>query len=224
MISFENHAFKGLDESLKRLFAMQISMVTEVEQLIGLLPRGLEVADPESFANAKAIDKHINEAELEADKLVAEIINKFTPMGEELRFVLASVKTAGTLERIADKIKNCIKRLNKVNHPLDALVRTELEKAIGAVRAALPKALNQVLDYQHDMVQQILFHGAEAQESYKRILIHLHSQGGAVPSDATHILLVAKNLDQAADMAVEVMKIGHYVNFGTKYEKHKNDL
>ncbi len=224
MISFENHAFKGLDDSLKRLFALQISMTTEIEQLVALLPRGLEVADPESFATAKIIDKHINESELAADKLVAEIINKFTPMGEELRFVLASVKTAGTLERIADKVKNCIKRLAKVNHPLEALVREELSRGIDSLRAVLPKALQQLIDYQHDMTQQILFHGAQMQEAYKRILIHLHSQGGAVPSDATHILLVAKNLDQAVDMAIEIMKIGHYVNFGTKYEKHKNDV
>jgi|GEM_PF-1708356 len=221
MITFENHAFRGLDESLKQLFALQISMATEIEQLARLLPRGLDVADPENFNHAKSIDKKINEAELATDKLVADIINKFTPMGEELRFVLASVKTAGTLERSADKIKNCIKRLAKVNHPLDGAVHTELSRAITAVRAMLPKALNQIIDYQDDIAQQVLKHGADVQESYKRVLIHLHTQGVAAASDGTHILLVSKNLEQAADMAIEIMKIGHYVSFGTKYEKHK---
>lgn len=223
MITFENHAFRGLDESLKRLFALQISMSTELDELARLLPRGLDVADPETFATAKLIDKKINEAELTTDKLVADIINKFTPMGEELRFVLASVKSAGTLERAADKLKNCIKRLAKVNHPLDGAVHAELTRAIKAVRSMLPKALNQIVDYQDDIVQQILQHGADVQESYKRVLIHLHTQGATAASDATHILLVSKNLEQAADMAIEIMKLGHYVNFGTKYEKHKID-
>ncbi len=225
MISFENHAFKGMDESLKRLFTLQISMAAEIEQLIALLPRGLEVADPQSFQQAKMIDKEINAAEVATDKLVAETINKYTPMGEELRFVLASVKTAGILERTADKIKNCIKRLAKVNHPLDATVRTQLERGVNAVRAMLPKALNQTIDYQDDIAQQVLAHGTEAQDSYKRVLLQLHHhQPAQVASDATHILLMAKNLEQAADMAIEIMKIGHYVNFGTKYEKHKNDV
>ena len=40
-------------------------------------------------------------------------------------------------------------------------------------------------------------------------------------SDGTHLLLVSKNLEQSADMAIEIMKLGHYVTFGTKYEKHK---
>ena len=221
MIQFENHAFRGLDEALKRLFALQISMVTEIDQLGKLMPRGLEVADPENFATAKSIDKHINEAEAATDKLVAEIINKFTPIGEELRFVLASVKTAGTLERAADKVKNCVKRLAKVNHPIDDVVRAELARGIEAARAMLPKALNQLIDYQDDIAQQVLKHGGVVQDSYKRIVIRLHTQGTEAASDATHILLMAKNLDQVADMAIEIMKIGHYVNFGTKYEKHK---
>lgn len=223
MITFENHAFRGLDESLKQLFALQISMATEIDQLARLLPRGLDVADPESFTQAKQIDKKINEAEVATDTLVADIINKFTPMGEELRFVLASVKTAGTLERSADKLKNCIKRLAKVNHPLDGAVHTELARAITAVRAMLPKALNQIIDYQDDIAQQVLKHGADVQESYKRVLLQLHTQATVAGSDATHLLLVSKNLEQAADMAIEIMKIGHYVNFGTKYEKHKID-
>lgn len=221
MISFENHAFRGLDDSLKRLFALQISMSTEIDQLARLLPRGLDVADPETFAEAKAIDKKINEAELATDRLVADIINKFTPMGEELRFVLASVKTAGTLERAADKLKNCIKRLAKVNHPIDPIVYAELARAITAVRAMLPKALNQVIDYQDDIALQVLQHGADVQEGYKRVLIHLHTQGVSAASDGTHLLLVSKNLEQSADMAIEIMKLGHYVTFGTKYEKHK---
>lgn len=221
MITFENHAFRGLDDSLKQLFALQISMSTEIDQLARLLPRGLDVADPETFHTAKAIDKKINEAEMATDKLVAEIINKFTPMGEELRFVLASVKTAGTLERAADKLKNCIKRLAKVNHPLDPSLHAEISRAITAVRAMLPKALNQMIDYQDDIAQQVLKHGSEVQDSYKRALIHLHTQGPAAVTDSTHLLLVSKNLEQAADMAIEIMKIGHYVTFGTKYEKHK---
>jgi phosphate uptake regulator len=68
---------------------------------------------------------------------------------------------------------------------------------------------------------QLLKHGAQVQASYKNILIRLHGQVTTAASDATHILLVAKNLEQTADMAIEIMKIGHYVNFGTKYEKNK---
>lgn len=219
MITFTNHAFKELDTALKQLFSLLSSMQGATQELIALLPRGLEVADEQTFATAKMIDKAINEAEINIDLHVADIINKFTIMGEDLRFILAAVKVGAILERAADKIKNCIKRLAKVSHPLDSKVRQELAQAIEAVSTMLKLCLEQIVDYKAAEVETLLACGAQVQQSYRAILLHLHATGAAQGSDTTHILLVAKNLEQAADMTVEVIKIGHYVNFGTKYEK-----
>ena len=221
MIRFDNHAFKGLDASLKRLFELVTSMGSGVEALIALLPDALESANADRFAQAKAIDKTINSAELEVDATVATIINKFTIMGEDLRFAIGCIKIAGTLERAADKIKNCAKRLSRVQHPLDAVVRHELSQAIDAVGQMVPLVLGQVVDYQADATQALLVHGAAVQRAYRSIVVRLHGHTG-VANDETHVLLVAKNLEQAADMIIEIMKVSHYVHFATKYEKTVN--
>ncbi|MES2983760.1 MAG: PhoU domain-containing protein [Pseudomonadota bacterium] len=218
MIRFDNHAFKGMDESLKQLFALLTAMGEGAQALIALLPDALEVADPESFARAKAIDKTINEDELRVDSTVAAIINKFTVMGEDLRFTLAAVKIAGTLERAADKIKNCAKRLSRVAHPLDGAVKAELATAIASLSAMLPLSLAQVLDYAPEATEKLLKHGATVQQSYRAILLHLHAHHSSA-DDETHILLVAKNLEQIADMAVEIMKTSHFIHFATKFDK-----
>jgi phosphate transport system protein len=218
MIRFDNHAFKGLDESLKQLFTLLTSMGDCTQQLIALLRPALDVADAESFARAKEIDKVVNEAEMQVDSIVGAIINKFTVMGEELRFTLAAVKISGTLERAADKIKNCTKRLSRTTHPLDSTVRTQLATAIDALSDMLPLALSQVLDYKPEVTEALLQHGGTVQRAYRAILLHLHAHHSSA-DDETHILLVAKNLEQAADMAVEIMKISHYIHFATKFDK-----
>lgn len=218
MIRFDNHAFRGLDESLKRLYALISSMGEGVEALMQILPEALEHATPDTFAQAKAIDKTINTAELEVDATVAAMINKFTVMGEDLRFTLACIKIAGTLERSADKIKNSTKRLSRIGQPLPAPIKQQLSVAITAARAMLPLALSQILDYKPEVTQALLKHGAAVQNAYRTIVVTLHSHNGTA-DDETHILLVAKNLEQAADMIVEIMKISHYVHFGTKFEK-----
>jgi phosphate uptake regulator len=222
MIRFDNHAFKGLDESLKQLYGLLESMAGHIGELVELLPRGLEVAEPSNFEQAKSIDRKINECERATDRLVAQIISKFTTGGEDLRFILGAIKVAGALERAADRLKNCVKRLSRRGHPLDKEVKIELTNAIGAVERMMPLALSQVLDFNPAVTQQLLENGAVVQKSYRQILIHLHHHKGA-PSgdDHHHILLVAKNLDQTADMAVEIMKISHMIHFGTKYEKEK---
>lgn len=218
MIRFDNHAFKGLDTSFQQLYDVLSAMGEGTGQLIGLLPRALEVADPDSFARAKEIDKSVNEAEMRVDAAVAAIINKFTVMGEDLRFTLGAVKIAGTLERAADKIKNCCKRLSRARHPLDAVVKAELNTAITALSTMLPLSLQQLLDYKPEVTDALLQHGATVQQSYRAILLRLNEQHASA-DDETHVLLVAKNLEQTADMAVEIMKISHFVHFATKYDK-----
>lgn len=218
MIHFDKHAFKGFDSSLKELFDLLCDMSEHVEALIGLLPAGLESANAEAHAEAKAIDKLINDAEIETDRAVADIVGKFNPIGEELRFILGSVKVAGALERLADRMKNCSKRLAKIPHPLDAEIKHALTNSINALKPMVPQSLEQVVDYKPEASIELLRLGAEVQRSYRQVLLRLnHLKLGA--DDTHHILLVAKNLDQASDMAIEIMKIGHYVNLGAKYEK-----
>lgn len=219
MIRFDNHAFKGLDDALRGLHALLVTMSEGTGQLIALLRPALDVADPESFLRAKEIDKTVNDAELQVDAAVAAIINKFTVMGEDLRFTLAAVKISGTLERAADKVKNCAKRLSRVTHPIDPAIRSDLSTAIDALARMLPLALTQLLEYKPEVTQELLGHGAMVQKSYRAILLRLHAHESSADDEA-HILLVAKNLEQTADMAVEMMKISHYVHFATKYDKH----
>jgi phosphate transport system protein len=219
MIRFDNHAFKGLDDSLKQLLELIHAMGAGVEELMGMLPTALESADADTFAAAKAVDKTINSAEMQVDATVAGMINKFTLIGEDLRFALACIKIAGTLERMADKIKNCTKRLSRVVHPLEEVVKGELTTAVAAARAMVPLTLGQVMDYTPEVSQKLLEHGATVQRAYRTILIGLHAHTRSA-DDETHILLVAKNLEQAADMAIEIMKVCHFVHTGTKYEKN----
>lgn len=219
MIQFANHAFRGLDDSMRQLFSLLQSMGEHIEEIIDLMPGALAKPDAAAFESAKAIDKQINEAELAADKLVSQIIGKFNTTGEDLRFVIGSIKIAGILERSADRVKNCLKRLSRMEKPVPADVRGDLAKSIAAVRAMLPLTLKQVIDYKEETTKELLQHGAEVQEAYRKVLITLHTHMQAQAGDDTHILLVAKNLEQTADMAVEIMKISHFIHFQTKYEK-----
>jgi phosphate transport system protein len=218
MIHFDKHAFKGFGSSLQALFDLLSNMAEHVEGLISLLPAGLESADASAHAEAKLIDKKINDAEIETDQAVAEIVGKFNPIGEELRFVLGSVKVAGALERLADRMKNCSKRLAKVPHPLDAEIKQSLTNSINALKPMVSQSLQQLVNYKPEVSIELLRLGAEVQRAYRQTLLRLNTLKLSA-DDTHHILLVAKNLDQASDMAIEIMKIGHYVNLGSKYEK-----
>lgn len=218
MIRFDNHAFKGLDEAFRQLFGQLTAMAEGAEQLMDLLPGALEKADEAAFVRAKDIDKTINDIEVQVDGAVAAIINKFTVMGEDLRYTLGAVKISGALERASDKMKNCVKRLSRVGRPIEAEVKAELATAIAALKPMISLALAQVLDYKPEATEKLLAQGAVVQKAYRAILIHLHAHT-AQADDETHLLLVAKNLEQATDMIIEVLKAAYYIHFATKFDK-----
>lgn len=218
MIRFDNHAFRGLDSSMKELFDVQLAMGDAIRSIMALVPTALQQPNPEHFIAAKKIDKTINEAELKAERMVGDIIAKYGVSGDDLRYVIGSVKVSGTLERIADKTKNCIKRLGKVGKPLAPQMQAELAKANAALQYMISLALAQVVDYQEPATRELLRHGATVQHSYRHVLGMLQNDA-TIGEDETHITLIAKNMEQAADMLVEIMKIGHLINFGQKYEK-----
>lgn len=218
MIHFKNHAFKGLDDSLSGLFAHLNTMGEQVEALLALLPQGIREANPDIFVQAKAIDKNINAAEIETDKAVADILGKFNLIGEELRFLLGSIKVAAVLERLADRVKNCSKRLAKIEHPLDAEIAEALTSATQALKAMMRPSLEQLVDYKPETTVALLKHGADVQRAYRSIVLRLN-QLALDGQYSHHLLLIAKNLDQASDSAIEIMKVGHYVCLGEKYQK-----
>ena len=101
--------------------------------------------------------------------------------------------------------------------PLEAASKAELLEAVAALKAMIPLALKQLVDFHPDAATQLLEHGATVQKAYRAILLQVHAHT-ALENEAA-LLLVAKNLEQTADVAVEVMKIFHFVHTGTKYEK-----
>jgi phosphate transport system protein len=220
VIEFAQHAFHGFDASLKRLFDRLLAMGSNVEGLLALMPDGIEEAGSEALERARQLDKKINEAEIETDAAVADIVAQYTTAGEDLRFILGSIKVAGAIERLADRIKNCIKRLSKMPHPLDEEIKTGLMQSIASLKSMLPLCLAQLTEYDTARSRQILEYGANVQRSYRKVLLRL-SHLELSPEAMHPMLLVAKNMDQASDMAIEIMKIAHYIHFGTKYEKQQ---
>lgn len=219
MIQFDNHAFKGVDEGLRRLAELQQTMGNAIVSLIRLLEVGVDVVNPQHVVDAKTIDKTVNAAEQQVDATVASMINKFTLMGEELRYTLASIKNAGSLERGADKMKNAIKWLGRVEHPLSAASRQELTSAMAALKAMIPLALEQLVDDHPEAANALLAHGATVQRAYRAILLQLQTHQSADHKAA--LLLVAKNIEQTADCTVEIMKTCYFVHTGQKYQKNQ---
>ncbi len=213
-----NHAFKGYDTALEALIAQLHRMGELVTAQISLLKEGLVSADKIIHDESKQLDHRMNAAETETDRLVADMLAKYSPAGEELRFLLGAVKVGSCMELLADHMKNCSKRLAKIPHPLDSGIQGFLNQGIDGLREMVPLGLAQVEEQAPRRVDALLHLGAAVQHAYRQTLFAL-PQLALEAEAAQHILLVAKNLDQASDKMVDILKIAYFIHTGERYER-----
>lgn len=221
MLEFEKHAFKGLDQSLKQLHTLLLSMGDSIGKLTEIVQNELENS-ANQFSDAKAIDKTINDAEGQIDACVSEIISKFNPFGDDLRFVITTIKIASLLERIADLSKNCVKRLPRVAHPLPADIKNGLAEVLVHIREMMPQSLALITRYTTNDAESVMAQAEKAEASYKKVLLNVHrtlEKASDIPADSTHLLLIGKNLERVADIIVDIVKLCHFIHNGKRYEK-----
>jgi phosphate transport system protein len=219
MIRFENHAFKGLDTEFNTIYAMIQQMAAMVSEQLTLFDAALS-DQLQDNANAKMLDKKINALEIEIEAAVAGILSKYTLIGDELRFTVTMLKLSSTLERMGDMAKNCVKRVVKLVRPVEPVFLSEARLLKTLVEQMLAKSMSMVQEYDEATATSLLAQEDEVDGLYKKIQLLLQKDIGdhARLLESTHMLFIIKNLERMADLALEIVKLCHYIHRGTKFE------
>ena len=215
---FEGHVYHGQDAALSALVEEIHAMGEEMLAMLALTQKSIASPGAELFAQAKTIDKSINERDAEMERKVVSYISKYPAIGEDVRFVISVVKIAALVERAGDKIKNATKHLTRLGAPIPPALRPELLAAAEFVQNMAPLALAQIADYDAGRTARLVELGAKVQQAYRKVIVSLQTPSAA-GGDEPSLVLIAKNFEQAADMLIEIMKICHQLHLGARYEK-----
>lgn len=220
MISFEKHAFKGLDSDLSSIYAMIQQMAALVSDQLGMLDAALTKGLQDN-SDAKSIDKKINGLELDIEAHVSGILSKYTLIGDELRFTMTMLKLSSTLERMGDMAKNCVKRVVKLIKPVQPAFVSEAHALKNLVDKMLSTSMELIQAYDADKAAALLTQEDEADGLYKKIQLLLQQDMGdsARLLESTHMLFIIKNLERMADLTLEIVKLCYYIHHGAKFEK-----
>ena len=99
------HTIKQFDADLEHIRSMVLQMGGLVESQIRNALRGLSASDADAIESAIALDRQVNEFEVEIDEACAQIIARRQPTAGDLRTVLSIAKTVTDLERMGDEAK-----------------------------------------------------------------------------------------------------------------------
>lgn len=208
-----SHTVKSYDRELSDLRALISEMGGFAETQVRNAVDSLTARDSEAAEKVVAADKKLDRMEIELERQVVAIIARRSPVADDLREIIATLKIAGALERVGDYAKNIAKRTTVLNQssPIRAVgilpqMAAEAQRMIvDVIDAYVESDPAKAMDvWQRDERVDALYN------SFFRELLTYMMETSKVITPCTHLLFCAKNLERVGDHATNIAEMVYF--------------
>ena len=217
MASTTGHTLKAFDEDLDQLRATIAEMGGLAEAAINASMKALTRRDTEAARKIVEADRRIDQLEAEAERQAVQIIALRAPMADDLREVVAALKIAGVIERVADYAKNIAKRVTVVGEAGE-MKPLSLIPAMGAIASEMVRnALDAFAARDAEKAAAVCERDRALDDFYNsifRTLLTFMMEDPHNITPATHLLFIAKNLERVGDHATNIAEMVHFAATG----------
>ena len=211
------HLVKSYDIELNRLRGMMTEMGGIVESQVALAAQAIMQHDSAAATKAVAEDSKVDALERDVEQFVVRMLALRQPMAADLRFIIASLKMTGDLERIGDYAANAAKRsivLSQFSLPFSLaglanmfrLVQAQLKSIIDAVGTGDTDKAIEV--WRSDQAVDDVYNGI-----FRELITYMMEDPRNI-TPCTHLLFIAKNLERIGDHATNIAETVHYAVLG----------
>lgn len=138
----DGHTLKRYDKDMRKLQQRVLSMGDMVHQQMNRLQQALSSVTEDTVLEIMEAEDAIDRQEIKVDKYIIKILARRSPVGSDLRFIVASSRIVTDLERLGDEAAQMTKTLLDENW---SLADCENLSAHGEVTAML-SLLTQLFD------------------------------------------------------------------------------
>ena len=215
----QEHTVKAFDQDIGQLRGLISQMGGLAESAIADAMIALQRGDATLAERIATDDKRIDAMEAEVERTAVRIIALRAPMADDLREVVAALKIASVIERIADYAKNIARRVPRIasEHRIEPL---SILPAMGRMAAAMV----------HDVLNAFAARNPEAAlavcerdnalddfyDSIFRTLVTFMVENPKTISECAQLLFVAKNLERIGDHATNVAEMVYFAATGVR--------
>ncbi|MDW3205714.1 MAG: phosphate signaling complex protein PhoU [Alphaproteobacteria bacterium] len=207
------HIVAAYDAEFNKLTKLLARMGGLAESQLANALTAIEKRDNTLAKTVKDGDKEIDALEREIESLVVRMLALRQPMANDLRYIVATLRTSSDIERIGDYAKNIAKRALALNQmPSEPLLR-------GVVRIGRPvqTMLKDVMDahLQGDTNKAIEVWEADEDVDalytslFRELLTYMMEDPRHI-TPCTHLLFIAKNLERIGDHATNIAETIHF--------------
>ncbi|WP_298092268.1 phosphate signaling complex protein PhoU [uncultured Sphingomonas sp.] len=213
------HTVKAFDTDIGRLRGLISQMGGMAEAAITNAILALQRSDLVLAEEVRAGDKAVDALEAEVERLSVRIIALRAPMANDLREVVAALKIAGVVERIADYAKNIAKRVPLIESD-DRIEPISVLPAMAKMASAMVReALDAFAARDPAKALEVCASDSALDDFYDsifRTLVTYMVENPKTIGQVAHLLFVAKNLERIGDHATNVAEMVYFAATGTR--------
>jgi phosphate transport system protein len=221
------HIVSAFDEELTGLAETIAEIGGRADYMVENGVSALLRADHELAREVIAADKQVNALQRDLEERAVLIIARRQPMAQDLREIIAAIRIANELERIADLGKNIARRTLAIDsQPISRDLVVGLEHLADLGLRQLKRVLDSYGARDVELARRV-WHGDDEIDavyvSYFRQVISYMIEDPRKVTLSTHLLFCAKNIERVGDHCTNIAETVHYLVTAEPLEEHADE-
>ncbi len=210
-----------MDQSLRDLKNLLLQMGEKVEVAIDKAVKSLVNRDGKAAREVLDSDSEMDELENRIDDMVAKLIVTKQPVAKDLRRLIAAMKIAADMERMADYACNIARvtlRLVESGQPLFKKLE-DIPRMARITQQMVHDGINSYIDGNVELAKQLARRDDEVDRLYHAVvkeLLELMIRKQQFTESALYLSFVARHLERIADHATNVAESIVYIETGKR--------
>ncbi len=205
---------RHLDDELNELRDRVLLLGGEAERALESAMNALAQRDDAMAREVLDHDDEIDRLEVEIDRQCVDIIALRQPAARDLRFVIAAVKMAPLLERIADHACNIARATLDLNTEPEIKLSGSLQRMADHASSMLRAALDAFTARDAMAAREVIKRDKEINALYNQLFHDLIALMVSEPATATsdaRLLFVAKHMERIGDYVTDICELTVYM-------------
>lgn len=215
------HIVASFDEDLVQVQARISEMGGLAEELFAKSLDSVRNRDADLARTVIALDKGLDNMEIELEEAVVKTIALRQPVANDLRVLIAAMKISSTLERIGDLSKNIAKRAIPLSSAKPVQLTSSITRMGRETMTQLSKALNAHASRDVDLALEVWNQDFEIDEMYNAIFREVTTymvEDSRLIGVGAQLMFITKNLERIGDHTTQIAELVYYIVKGETLE------
>lgn len=217
------HIVRSFDRDLDDLKAQIIEMGNASKSQLSMTIQALINKNRALARQIVAGDQAVNAMQREVDRLTVDLLARRQPLALDLRMVVASLKIAADLERVADYSANIARHVFTLDHLATDEPIASIHRMMTIAEDMLTQVLTAFDTLDREQAKAAWTRDDDIDHIYKKILTQLRTFMSKAPDSinaSTSLLFVARCCERIGDHITNIAESIHYIVEGTPFTDH----